>query len=52
MGEHSGCVGWEGAASTEDANRSTGRVKRVRWERREVWRKLDLEEKRVPQPAL
>lgn len=46
MGEHNGCIGCEGAASTVDANNSTGRVRRAHWERQEVWQKLDLRGKR------
>lgn len=50
MGEHYGCVGWEGAASAEDANRNTRLVNRPRWEEQEVWQKLDLHHELAQQP--
>lgn len=52
MGEHYGCVGWEGAANTEDANHSTGRVKRPRWDRQEVWQKLDVSLHQTTEPEV
>lgn len=49
MGEHYGSVGWERAATAQDANSSTGRVNGAAVPG-EGWKKVDSRKASVPQP--